>query len=65
MSTNNKISHHKVANNTSEDIYKFYYQIKGRVIMSGLCGTLCVSEYSPGQEILFSKDEVPTFHTKE
>ena len=33
--------------------------------MTGLCGTLCVSEFSPGQEIMFNKDEVPTFYSKE
>ena len=54
-----------VANKISEDIYKFYYQFKGRVIISGLCGTLCISEYSPGQEILFNRNEIPTFYTKE
>ena len=54
-----------VINYASEDIYKFYYQFKGRIIMAGLCGTLCVSEFSPGQEIMFNKDEVPTFYSKE
>jgi len=54
-----------VLNYISEDVYKFYYQWKGRVIIAGLCGTLCVSEYSPGQEIMFSKDEIPTFYSKE
>ena len=38
---------------------------KGRIIISGLCGTLCISEYSPAQEIMFNKDEIPTFYTKE
>ena len=33
--------------------------------MTGLCGTLCVSEYSPGQSIMFREDEIPTFYTKE
>ena len=54
-----------VINYASEDIYKFYYQFKGRIIMTGLCGTVCVSEFSPGQEIMFNKDEVPTFYSKE
>ena len=26
---------------------------------------MCVSEYSPGQEIIFKEDELPTFFTKE
>ena len=49
----------------SQNAYKFYYQFKGRIIVSGLNGTVCVSEYSPGQELFFSEDEVPTFYTKE
>ena len=49
----------------SHNAYKFYYQLKGRIIVSGLNGTVCVSEYSPGQELFFSEDEVPTFYTKE
>ncbi len=49
----------------SENIYKFYYQFKGRIIMAGLNGAACVSEYSPGQELLFDENEVPSFFTKE
>ena len=54
-----------VINYASEDVYKFFYQWKGRVIMSGLCGTLCISEYSPGQELMFYENQFPTFYTKE
>ena len=54
-----------VQNYISEGTYKFYYELKGKVIVAGLKGTVCVSEYSPGQELLFSEDEVPTFFTKE
>ena len=50
---------------TSEKIYKFYYQTKGRIILSGMHGVLCVSEYSPFQDLLFNNDEVPTFFSKE
>ena len=49
----------------SDNIYKFFYQFKGKVIIAGLKGAACVSEYSPGLELLFSKNEVPTFSTKE
>ena len=35
------------------------------MVMAGMCGSACVSEYSPGQELLFTDDEVPTFFTKE
>ena len=50
---------------TSENIYKFLYTFKGRIIIAGLNGAACVSEYSPGQELVFTDDEVPTFFTKE
>ena len=33
--------------------------------MAGLNGAACVSEYSPGQELLFDENEVPSFFTKE
>ena len=54
-----------VKNYVSENIYKFYYQLKARVIVAGLNNVACVSEYSPGQELLFQGDEVPTFFSKE
>ena len=37
---------------------------KGRIALAGLYGAACVSEYSPGQEILFSEGEIPYFYTK-
>ena len=45
--------------------YKFYYQMKGRVCFTGMCGSLCISEYSPSNELLFSKNEIPYFKGKE
>ncbi len=54
-----------VHNYNKENIYKFYYQFKGRVILAGLMQSACVSEYSPGQELLFNKDELFSFYTKE
>ena len=54
-----------VKNFSSENIYKFYYIFKGRIIMAGINGAACVSEYSPGQELLFTNEEVPTFFTRE
>ena len=54
-----------VLNYASESIYPFYYQFKGRICMSGMIGTACVSEYSPDQEIIFKEDELQTFFTKE
>ena len=54
-----------VINYASESIHRFHYQFKGRISLTGLIGTMCVSEYSPGQEIIFKEDELPTFFTKE
>ena len=54
-----------VLNYASESIYRFYYQFKGRICLAGLNGTACVSEYFPGQEIIFKEDELATFFTKE
>ena len=45
-------------------VYKQYFQLKGRIIESGLCGTPCISEYSPGGALLFTKQEVPTFRNQ-
>ena len=54
-----------VINYASESTHRFHYQFKGRISLAGLIGTMCVSEYSPGQEIIFKEDELPTFFTKE
>jgi len=54
-----------VKRHSSESIYRYYYQFKGKIYLTGLIGTACVSEYSPGQEIIFKEDELPTFFTKE
>ena len=50
-------------NPSSKFKYGFYF--KGRVIMSGLCNTLCVSEHAPSNDILYPNKELPTFRTKE
>ena len=52
-------------NYSSESIYKFYYELKGRVVMSGLSGTFCLSEYSPGQDLILGENKIPIFYTKE
>ncbi len=54
-----------VSNHESESIYKYYYEFKGRVIMTALCGSYCVSEISPGQTMLFNDDEISSFSNKE
>ena len=54
-----------VKNYASEEIYNFNYMWKSRPLEAALCGTLCISEYSPALEIIFDKNEIPTFYTKE
>jgi len=54
-----------VLNYGSERVFKFYYQFKGRMLHAGALGSACVAEYAPGTELVFSEDELPTFHTKE
>lgn len=61
----NLINKSKIVLNFSKGINKYsqkkiYYQFKGRLLMSGLCRTFCLSEYSVGQSIHFKK-EFPTF----
>ncbi len=46
-------------------VYKFYYQFKGRIFTAGLCGTACISEFYAGHEIMFDKNELEIFYTKE
>jgi len=54
-----------VKNYSSESVYKFYYQFKARVITAGINRVACVSEYSPGQQLLFDENEISSFYTKE
>ncbi len=44
--------------------YKYYYQMKGRVCFIGMCNSLCVSEYSPSNELIFKDNEIPYFREK-
>tara|TARA_S200000501_G_scaffold138211_2_gene130615 strand:- start:12381 stop:13535 length:1155 start_codon:yes stop_codon:yes gene_type:complete len=45
----------------SHRTYPFnYLQLKGKIFMAGFCGTLCLSEYSPSQKIIFG-NHAPTF----
>ena len=39
--------------------------MKGRVYFTGLCDSLCVSEYAPPNELLFKNNELPYFKSKE
>jgi len=45
--------------------YKNYYQFKGRIYQTGLCGTACITEYSPAHDLIFKDDELISFKTKE
>jgi len=45
--------------------YKNYYQLKGRIFIAGLCGTACITEYSPAHDLIFKNDELISFKTKE
>ena len=45
--------------------FKYHYGLKGRVYYTGLCGTLCISEYNPSSELLFDNNELPYFNSKE
>ena len=44
---------------------KYYYQMKGRVCFIGMCNSLCLSEYSPSNELIFNNNEMPYFKNKE
>ena len=43
---------------------KYGYFFKGRIIMVGMCNSLCVSEYAPSVKLLFPNNELPTFSSK-
>jgi hypothetical protein len=42
-----------------------YYVLKDRIFISGLSGTLCLSEFAAAQMLLFHPNELPTFKSKE
>ena len=41
-----------------------FFSFKGRPIIVGLCNTLCISEYSPSNEMIYGK-HIPNFKNKE
>ena len=45
--------------------YESYYQFKGRIYITGLCGTACITEYSPAHNLIFKENELISFKTKE
>jgi hypothetical protein len=48
-----------------KSIKQNYYLLKDRIFISGLSGTLCLSEFAPAQTLLFHPEELPTFNSKE
>ena len=45
-------------------IYKRFYQLKGRIQMSGLSNTLCITQFSPADLMMYNDDELPSFKNK-
>ena len=45
--------------------YKYGYFAKGRPLMSGLCNTLCISEYAPSNDLLYPDGEFPNFKNQD
>jgi len=43
---------------------KSYYQFKGRILIAGLCNSLCVSEFTPQSRFIFNKNEMPMFNNQ-
>ena len=52
-------------NQLQESQHRCLWQMKGRIIEVGLCRTVCVTEYAPGVELLYSDAELPTFKSPE
>ena len=46
-------------------IFKRFYQLKGRIQMAGLSNTMCITQYSPSIYIMYNKEELPSFKTKD
>ena len=55
----------KIRNFPETDVFRDQYQLKGRIVQAGLCGTACVTEYAPQHSLLYKDDELLQFNTKE
>lgn len=55
----------KIMNFPGPNIFNDQYQVKGRIVQVGLCGTACISEYAPQHSLLYKNDELLEFNTKE
>ena len=60
-----KTTWNQISNYPEKSIFKNQYQLKGRIIQSGLCGTACITEYAPQNKLLYKDDELLQFMTKE
>ena len=60
-----KTTWNQISNYPEKSIFKNQYQLKGRIIQSGLCGTACITEYAPQNKLLYKDDELLQFTTKE
>ena len=60
-----KTTWNKISNYPEKTLFKNQYQLKGRIIQSGLCGIACITEYAPQNKLLYKEDELLQFRTKE
>ena len=42
----------QINNYPEKNLFFNQYQLKGRIIQSGLCGTACITEYAPQNEFV-------------
>ena len=45
-------------------IFKSFYQLKGRIQMTGLCNSLCITEFTPSLNMMYDNNVVPYFKNK-
>ena len=38
-----------------------YLQFKGRLLISGICGTPCITQYAPANKLIFNEEEILEF----
>ena len=55
----------KLSNFLGQNIFQNQYQLKGRIVQTGLCNTACVTEYAPHHDLLYKSDELLQFTNKE
>ena len=55
----------KLTNFLGQNIFQNQYQLKGRIVQTGLCNTACVTEYAPHHDLLYKSDELLQFTNKE